>query len=63
VQALLPQKVGLDRLYASRVSVRRDVSILVATFVTIVLRQPVAVHRDTAALSLRRRPSNAVLEG
>jgi lipopolysaccharide/colanic/teichoic acid biosynthesis glycosyltransferase len=63
VQALLPQKVGLDRLYASRVSVRRDFSILVATFVTIVLRQPVAVHRDTAALSLRRRPSNAVLEG
>jgi lipopolysaccharide/colanic/teichoic acid biosynthesis glycosyltransferase len=63
LQALLPQKVGLDRLYASRVSIRRDVSILVATFVTLVLRQPVAVHRDTAALSLRRRTSNAVLEG
>jgi len=63
VQALLPQKVGLDRLYASRVSIRRDVSILVATFMTLVLRQPVAVHRDTAALSLRRRTSNAVLEG
>jgi hypothetical protein len=31
--------------------------------VTLVLRQPVAVHRDTAALSLRRRTSNAVLEG
>jgi lipopolysaccharide/colanic/teichoic acid biosynthesis glycosyltransferase len=62
LQALLPQKVGLDRLYASRVSLRRDVSILAATFVTIVLMQPVAVHRDTAALSLRRR-SNAVLEG
>ena len=63
LQALLPQKVGLDRLYARRVSIRRDVSILVATFVTIVLRQPVAVHRDTAALSLRRITSNAVLEG
>jgi lipopolysaccharide/colanic/teichoic acid biosynthesis glycosyltransferase len=63
LQALLPQKVGLDRLYARRVSIRRDVSILVATFVTLVLRQPVAVHRDTAALSLRRRTSNAVLEG
>jgi hypothetical protein len=46
--------VGLDRLYASRVSIRRDVSILAATFMTLVLRQPVAVHRDTAALSLRR---------
>ena len=53
----------LDRLYASRMSIRRDLSILVATFVTLVLRQPVAVHRDTAALSLRRRTSNAVLEG
>jgi lipopolysaccharide/colanic/teichoic acid biosynthesis glycosyltransferase len=63
LQVLLPQKVGLDRLYASRVSIRRDLSILVATFVTLVLRQPVAVHRDTAALSLRRRSSKAVLEG
>ena len=63
LEALLPQKVGLDRLYASRVSIRRDVSILVATFMTLVLRQPVAVHRETAALSLRRRRSNPVLEG
>jgi lipopolysaccharide/colanic/teichoic acid biosynthesis glycosyltransferase len=59
VDALLPQKVGLDRLYAGRVSTRRDLSILVATFVTVVLRQPVAVHRDTAALTLRRRPAAA----
>jgi lipopolysaccharide/colanic/teichoic acid biosynthesis glycosyltransferase len=62
LEALLPQKVGLDRLYASRISLRRDAAILVATFVTLVLRQPVAVHRDTAALTLRRR-SDAVLEG
>jgi lipopolysaccharide/colanic/teichoic acid biosynthesis glycosyltransferase len=55
LEAILPQKVGLDRLYASRVSTRRDLSILVATFVTLVLRQPVAVHRETAALALRRR--------
>ena len=63
LQALLPQKVGLDRLYAGRMSLRRDVSILVATFVTLVLRQPVAVNRDTAALSLRRRESKPVLDG
>jgi lipopolysaccharide/colanic/teichoic acid biosynthesis glycosyltransferase len=63
VQALLPQKVGLDRLYAERVSIRRDVSILAATFVTLVLRQPVAVHRGTAALSRRRRTPNVVLKG
>jgi lipopolysaccharide/colanic/teichoic acid biosynthesis glycosyltransferase len=62
LDALLPQKVGLDGLYAGRVSIRRDLSILVATFVTLVLRQPVAVHRDTAALTLRRR-SKALVEG
>jgi lipopolysaccharide/colanic/teichoic acid biosynthesis glycosyltransferase len=55
VKALLPQKVGLDRLYASRLSTRRDVRILGATFATLVLRQPVAVDRTTGALSLRRR--------
>jgi lipopolysaccharide/colanic/teichoic acid biosynthesis glycosyltransferase len=55
LDALLPQKVGLDRLYASRMSTRRDLSVLIATFVTLVLRQPVAVDRRTAALSLRRR--------
>jgi lipopolysaccharide/colanic/teichoic acid biosynthesis glycosyltransferase len=62
LHALLPQKVGLDRLYADRVSLRRDVSILVATFVTLVLRQPVAVNRDTAALSIRRRDPDPVLD-
>ena len=55
VKALLPQKVGLDRLYASRLSTRRDIRILGATFATLVLRQPVAVDRTTGALSLRRR--------
>ena len=55
LDALLPQKVGLDRLYASRMSTRRDLKILGATFVTVVLRQPVAVDRGTATLTLRRR--------
>jgi lipopolysaccharide/colanic/teichoic acid biosynthesis glycosyltransferase len=63
LDALLPQKVGLDRLYAGRLGTRRDLSILVATFVTLVLRQPVAVHRDTAALTLRRRETDPLLEG
>jgi lipopolysaccharide/colanic/teichoic acid biosynthesis glycosyltransferase len=61
LDALLPQKVRLDRLYASRISLRRDAEVLAATFVTLVLRQPVAVHRETAALSLRRR-SDALVE-
>jgi lipopolysaccharide/colanic/teichoic acid biosynthesis glycosyltransferase len=63
LEALLPQKVGLDRLYARRASTRRDVSVLVATFVTLVLRQPVAVHRETAALTLRRRETDSLPEG
>jgi lipopolysaccharide/colanic/teichoic acid biosynthesis glycosyltransferase len=52
---LLPQKVALDRLYASRPSLRRDLRILLATVLTLAFRQPVAVHRQTGALSLRRR--------
>jgi lipopolysaccharide/colanic/teichoic acid biosynthesis glycosyltransferase len=55
VRALLPQKVELDRLYASRRSTRRDLQILIATFRTLVLHQPVAVNRKTGELTLRRR--------
>lgn len=55
LDALLPQKVRLDRLYASRMSTRRDLKVLGATFVTVVLRQPIAVDRGTAMLTLRRR--------
>jgi lipopolysaccharide/colanic/teichoic acid biosynthesis glycosyltransferase len=56
---LLPQKVGLDRMYASRLSTRRDVRILIATFKTIALRQPVAVNRRDGALTPRRRPAES----
>jgi lipopolysaccharide/colanic/teichoic acid biosynthesis glycosyltransferase len=52
---LLPQKVQLDTLYAARLGTRRDLRILGATIVTLVLRQPVAVNRGTGALTLRRR--------
>ena len=55
VTRLLPQKVALDRLYAAGLSMRRDLRILGATFVTLFLRQPVAVDRGTGRLSLRRR--------
>jgi lipopolysaccharide/colanic/teichoic acid biosynthesis glycosyltransferase len=59
VGRLLPQKVGLDRMYASRLSTRRDLAILFATFATVALRQPVAVNRQTGALTRRRRPSQS----
>jgi lipopolysaccharide/colanic/teichoic acid biosynthesis glycosyltransferase len=57
LRALLPQKVLLDRLYAARPSLRRDVAILMATLATIVLRLPFAVDRTTGALTLRLRPA------
>jgi lipopolysaccharide/colanic/teichoic acid biosynthesis glycosyltransferase len=57
VSALLPQKVGLDRMYASRLSTRRDLRILFATFRTVALRQPVAVNRGNGDLTRRRRPA------
>ena len=55
VRALLPQKVRLDRLYATRPSLRRDAAIVLATLVTVALRVPIAVNRTTGALSLRLR--------
>jgi lipopolysaccharide/colanic/teichoic acid biosynthesis glycosyltransferase len=55
VEVLLPQKIRLDRLYAANVSVWLDIRILFWTFVTVVLRQPVAVHRESALMSLRHR--------
>jgi lipopolysaccharide/colanic/teichoic acid biosynthesis glycosyltransferase len=57
VNALLPQKVGLDRMYAERLGTRRDLRILAATFRTLVLGRPVAVSRTTGELTERRRPS------
>jgi lipopolysaccharide/colanic/teichoic acid biosynthesis glycosyltransferase len=59
VTRLLPQKVELDRLYATRLSTRRDLRILGATVVTLVLHQPVAVNRATGRLTLRRRVGEA----
>jgi lipopolysaccharide/colanic/teichoic acid biosynthesis glycosyltransferase len=55
LSSVMPQKVALDRLYASRPSFIRDVKIMVATAVTLG-GQPIAVNRATGALTLRRRP-------
>jgi lipopolysaccharide/colanic/teichoic acid biosynthesis glycosyltransferase len=59
VTDLLPQKVALDRFYAEHLSLRRDVIILAATIVTVVFRQPVAVHRTTGTVTRRRRHAEA----
>jgi lipopolysaccharide/colanic/teichoic acid biosynthesis glycosyltransferase len=55
VTRLLPQKIALDRLYATGLSTRRDLWILCATIGTLVFRRPVAVDRATGRLTLRRR--------
>jgi len=55
LSSVMPQKVALDRLYASRPSLVRDIRIMIATAVTLA-GQPVAVNRTTGALTLRRRP-------
>ena len=56
VEYLLPQKVQLDVLYASRRTLAMDLRILVWTAVAVVLRREVAVGRETGRLSVRRRP-------
>jgi lipopolysaccharide/colanic/teichoic acid biosynthesis glycosyltransferase len=62
LSAVLPQKVALDRLYASRPSVVRDIKILFATAVTLA-GQPIAVNRKTGALSRRHRKPPAEAAG
>jgi lipopolysaccharide/colanic/teichoic acid biosynthesis glycosyltransferase len=52
---VLPQKIRFDRLYAANVSFVLDIRILFWTFVTVVLRQPVTVNPESAAISLRHR--------
>lgn len=61
VEAILPKKVQLDRLYVAQAGPRVDLRILAATFRTVVLRQAIAVHRDTGAMTRRRRPAPAAL--
>src|SRR3954447_10847704 len=54
---ILPQKMGMDRLYATRYHLRLDLSILVWTLIAVLLRRQVAVHRETGHMNLRRRPA------
>ncbi len=56
VERVLPQKMRMDALYAARQSVAMDARVLAWTAVAVALRQPVAVHRETGAMTLRRRP-------
>ena len=55
VDRILPQKVALDIMYASRRSFWFNVRILSWTAAAVVLRRQVAVHRATGRMNLRRR--------
>jgi lipopolysaccharide/colanic/teichoic acid biosynthesis glycosyltransferase len=63
VERVLPQKMRMDALYAARQSVSMDARVLAWTAVAVALRQPVAVHRETGDMSLRRRPQRAAIAG
>lgn len=62
VEAILPQKVRLDMLYARTWTLWGDLRILVWTILPVVLRVDVAVNRRSGTLTVRRRkggvPSN-----
>ena len=53
VNAILPQKVGIDQFYALQRSVGMDLRILGWTILAVIVRREVAVHRQTGGLSLR----------
>jgi lipopolysaccharide/colanic/teichoic acid biosynthesis glycosyltransferase len=55
VSRILPQKVCLDRLYVRRRSVGFNLKILYWTAIAVVMRRPVAVHRETGRMNLRKR--------
>lgn len=61
VTRLLPQKIGIDVLYASRRTLLLDLRILLWTAVAVFLRRDLAVHRQTGRLTLRRRPEVEIL--
>jgi lipopolysaccharide/colanic/teichoic acid biosynthesis glycosyltransferase len=52
---IFPQKIRLDRMYASAPTVRRDLSILFWTCAAVLLRRQVAVNRESGRMNLRRR--------
>ena len=57
MRRLLTAKIRIDHLYASRRTVGLDVTIALWTVAAVVLRRDVAVNRQTARLTIRRRPT------
>jgi lipopolysaccharide/colanic/teichoic acid biosynthesis glycosyltransferase len=55
ISRILPQKVALDRMYANQRTLSFNMRILFWTAVTLLIRRPVAVHRDSGKMNIRRR--------
>ena len=62
VERLLPQKIGIDRLYARRRSLLLNLQTLIWTAVVVSLLGEVSVNRQTGRLTLRRRVRQPELE-
>lgn len=58
---ILPQKIGLDTLYARSYRLRTDLAVLGWTMVAVLLRRSVAVHRSTGRMNVRKRPRQAAV--
>jgi lipopolysaccharide/colanic/teichoic acid biosynthesis glycosyltransferase len=56
VRRILPQKVALDIKYADMSRMRLDLAVMLWTLVAMLAKRPVAVHRSTLEMGLRRRP-------
>jgi lipopolysaccharide/colanic/teichoic acid biosynthesis glycosyltransferase len=59
---ILPAKVRLDVLYARQSRLRLDLSVLVWTVAAMLMHRPVAVHRSTGRMNVRRRPRRPAVE-
>jgi lipopolysaccharide/colanic/teichoic acid biosynthesis glycosyltransferase len=55
VYRLLPQKLAMDKIYTTKQTVWLNIRILFWTVAVVLLRQSVAVHRDTGEMNLRMR--------
>jgi lipopolysaccharide/colanic/teichoic acid biosynthesis glycosyltransferase len=55
VERVLPQKLGLERMYVAKRSFWFDMRVLCWAAVAVILRRPVSVDRESGALRLRRR--------
>ncbi|MDQ6776594.1 MAG: sugar transferase [Actinomycetota bacterium] len=62
VTRILPNKVKLDVLYAKKTRMSMDLAVLYWTIAAVLLGRPVAVHRSTGRMNMRRRPPAPRLE-